>query len=170
MAFRIANFGSVLRTADAAVSICVIARSRNVAVTPVVSNVACGAAERRRWPRWQSGPFPDHIADWDPNIGRTSQQPRSFDADLTGPVALIMGGEGEGMRRLTRERCDLLVQLPMQGVVESLTSLLRRASVSTSASGNETALHLGKPSGSIRGPQSARMNSLPHRDAGGRHP
>jgi 23S rRNA (guanosine2251-2'-O)-methyltransferase len=43
-----------------------------------------------------------------------------YDADFSGPAALIMGSEGEGMRRLTRETCDVLVSIPMFGSVESL--------------------------------------------------
>ena len=41
-------------------------------------------------------------------------------ADLNGPLGLVMGAEGRGLRRLTSERCDVLVQLPMEGIVESL--------------------------------------------------
>jgi 23S rRNA (guanosine2251-2'-O)-methyltransferase len=51
----------------------------------------------------------------DDTAGRTL-----YEADLTGPVALVLGSEGEGMRRLTRECCDQLVAIPMAGAVESL--------------------------------------------------
>ena len=47
-------------------------------------------------------------------------QQRSYDAELTGPVGIVLGGEGEGLRRLTRESCDVLVSLPMAGAIESL--------------------------------------------------
>ena len=43
-----------------------------------------------------------------------------YESDLTAPMALVMGAEGEGMRRLTREQCDFLVHLPMAGTVSSL--------------------------------------------------
>jgi 23S rRNA (guanosine2251-2'-O)-methyltransferase len=54
-------------------------------------------------------------------IGTSDDAEKSlYQADFSGPVALVMGAEGEGMRRLTRENCDLLVRIPMQGAVESL--------------------------------------------------
>jgi 23S rRNA (guanosine2251-2'-O)-methyltransferase len=54
-------------------------------------------------------------------IGTSDDAPRTlFEADLTGPVALVLGAEGAGMRQLTRKTCDELVRIPMQGAVESL--------------------------------------------------
>ena len=53
------------------------------------------------------------------SLAGTAQQTLR-EADRTGRVALVLGSEGDGLRRLTRERCDLLVRIPMQGAVESL--------------------------------------------------
>jgi 23S rRNA (guanosine2251-2'-O)-methyltransferase len=54
-------------------------------------------------------------------IGTSGDAPQTlYQADLKGPIAIVMGAEGQGMRRLTRERCDLLVNIPMQGSVSSL--------------------------------------------------
>jgi len=119
------NLGACLRSADGAGVDAVIApRDRSCGLTPVVCRVASGAAG--------SVPFVQVT-----NLARTLRHLQNehrvfvvgaageaegqlFDADLTGPLALVMGGEGEGMRRLTREACDLLVRLPMAGQVESL--------------------------------------------------
>ncbi len=118
------NFGSLLRTADAAgVDLVVTARSRNVGVTPVVSKVASGAAESQTLAEVANlARFLADIADAGIRlVGTDERAPQTvFEADLTGPVAIVLGAEGEGMRRLTAERCDLMVRLPMQGVVESL--------------------------------------------------
>ena len=118
------NLGACLRTADAAGAHAVIApKDRSAGLTPVVSKVASGAAE--------TVPFVQVT-----NLARTMEQLKErgiwligtageaeselYDRDLTGPLGLVMGGEGEGLRRLTRERCDTLVHLPMLGQVESL--------------------------------------------------
>jgi len=54
-------------------------------------------------------------------VGTEAEASRSVhEADLTGPPAVVMGAEGSGLRRLTRESCDFTVSLPMRGVVESL--------------------------------------------------
>jgi 23S rRNA (guanosine2251-2'-O)-methyltransferase len=119
------NLGACLRSADAAgVDAVVAPRDRAVGLTPVVCKVASGAAD--------SVPFFQVT-----NLARTLGQLRDahrvwivgtageaetviYDADLRGPLALVLGGEEKGLRRLTREHCDLLVSLPLAGVVESL--------------------------------------------------
>jgi 23S rRNA (guanosine2251-2'-O)-methyltransferase len=118
------NFGSILRTADGAgVDLVVIGRNRNVGFTPVVSKVAAGAAEVQ--PVAEVGNLARFLeslkerAIWIVGASDAAEQ-SLFDADLTGPVALVLGSEGQGLRRLTRERCDFLVSLPMHGSVESL--------------------------------------------------
>jgi len=118
------NFGACLRTADAAgVDLVVTSRNRTVDLTPVVSKVAAGAAEVQ--PVAQVGNLARFLAFmrdagiWIVGTDEESEQ-SLFEADLTGPLAIVMGAEGQGLRRLTRERCDFLVKLPMLGVVESL--------------------------------------------------
>ncbi len=118
------NFGACLRTADAAgVDLVVVGRSRNVGITPVVSKVAAGATETQpvaavgnlaRFLGWlgDGGVFIAGLA------GEASAS--LYSADLRGPLALVLGGEAQGLRRLTRERCSALFSLPMMGGVESL--------------------------------------------------
>ncbi len=118
------NLGACIRTADAAGAHAVVApKDRAVGVNATVRKVACGAAE--------SVPFIRVT-----NLSRALRQLREagvwivgtsdqavdtlFDADLRGPVAMVMGSEGSGLRRLTAENCDVLVRIPMVGVVESL--------------------------------------------------
>lgn len=118
------NYGACLRTADAAgVDLVVVARSRNVGLTPTVSKTAAGAAglqpvaEVANLARFMS--FLAAAGIWLIGADETAQK-SLYDADLTGGVALVLGAEGAGLRRLTRERCDELVRLPMRGAVESL--------------------------------------------------
>ena len=118
------NFGASLRSADAAgVDLVVTARSRNVGLTAVVSKVAAGAAETQPIAQVANlARFMDFLRDagvW--LVGTDGGADASlFGTDLTGPVGLVLGAEGRGLRRLTRERCDALVSLPMLGTVESL--------------------------------------------------
>ncbi len=118
------NLGACIRTADAAGVHAVIAPKDNSAsLTSVAKKVACGAAEvlpyipvtnlsRTLKQLQQQGVW---------IIGAAGEAEQSaYDADLKGPMALVMGAEGDGMRRLTRETCDSLINLPMAGEVSSL--------------------------------------------------
>ncbi|MES9992321.1 MAG: 23S rRNA (guanosine(2251)-2'-O)-methyltransferase RlmB [Candidatus Thiodiazotropha sp.] len=118
------NLGACLRSADGAGVQAVIApRDRSVALTSTVRKVASGAAETvpfvqvsnlSRTLKWLKAE-----GVW--LIGTAGEAAETlYEVDLRGPLALVMGGEGKGLRRLTREQCDLLVKLPMAGSVESL--------------------------------------------------
>lgn len=118
------NLGACLRTANAAGVHAVIApKDKAASLTPVVRKVACGAAELT--------PFVAVT-----NLARTITQLKErgiwiygtaesgsevlYKASLKGPIAWVMGAEGEGLRRLTMELCDVLVKIPMQGEIPSL--------------------------------------------------
>ena len=118
------NLGACLRVADAAGAHAVIApKDRAAGIGAVVSKVASGAAES----------IPYYIVT---NLARTLDDLKErniwivgadedaektlYEAELPEAVAWVLGAEGEGMRRLTRERCDLLARIPMSGSVASL--------------------------------------------------
>ena len=118
------NIGACLRTADAiGVDAVIVSKNRSPALTPAIRNVASGAAETvpyimvsnlaraidtiKQSNVWVIGTSGDS----DQTIYSTKASQR---------MALVMGSEGKGMRRLTREACDELVSIPMQGSVESL--------------------------------------------------
>ena len=118
------NFGACLRTADAAgVDLVVVSRNRNVGLTPVVSKTAAGAAEIQPVAAVANlARFMAFLRDAGIFIVGADDSAAAdlHRADLRGPLAMVLGAEGEGLRRLTRERCDLLVRIPMRGAVESL--------------------------------------------------
>ena len=118
------NIGACLRTADAAgAHALIVPKDKSGGLTGTARKVACGAAE--------VVPFIQVT-----NLSRTLKQLQDkgvwvigtageaeqliYDCKLSGPMALVMGAEGKGMRRLTRETCDELVKLPMAGRVSSL--------------------------------------------------
>lgn len=118
------NLGACLRSADAAgVDFVVIPKDKNANITPVVTKVACGATEsiplvrvtnlaRAMETLKQQGVWV---------YGAASEAASSiYGVDCTGTIAIVMGAEGEGLRRLTRETCDDVFSLPMLGTVESL--------------------------------------------------
>jgi 23S rRNA (guanosine2251-2'-O)-methyltransferase len=118
------NLGACLRVANAAAVHAVIApKDRAAGITPAVSKVASGAAEAT--PYLMVTNLARTLAEIKERniwvIGADERAEQSlYHADLPTSVAWVLGAEGEGMRRLTRESCDLLVRIPMQGEVESL--------------------------------------------------
>ncbi|CCQ11126.1 23S rRNA (guanosine-2'-O-)-methyltransferase rlmB [Pseudoalteromonas luteoviolacea B = ATCC 29581] len=118
------NLGACLRSADAAgVHGVIVTKDKSAKLSPTARKVACGAAETV--PLIQVTNLARTLRDlkdagvWIAGTaGETETQ--LFDANLTGPVAIVMGAEGDGMRRLTREHCDILVKIPMVGTVSSL--------------------------------------------------
>jgi 23S rRNA (guanosine2251-2'-O)-methyltransferase len=118
------NLGACFRSADAAgVHALVAPKDRSVGLTETVRKVACGGAEHLPFVRVT-------------NLARTLRKLKErgiwvagtsdgadtalYEADLTGPLALVMGSEGKGLRQLTAGLCDFLVRIPMVGRVESL--------------------------------------------------
>ena len=118
------NLGACLRNADAAgVAAIIVPKDRSAPMNATVSKVACGAAEVVPLIRVT-------------NLARTMRSLQEqgiwfvgtageathdiYQAKLTGPLAIVMGAEGDGMRRLTRETCDDLIKIPMAGSVSSL--------------------------------------------------
>ena len=118
------NLGACLRSADAAgVDAVVVPRDKSADLSPTSRKVACGAAEVVPFVRVTNLPVPCRPCKergvW--LFGAAGEAEKSlYDNDLTVSMALVMGAEGSGMRRLTREQCDYLVRLPMAGSVSSL--------------------------------------------------
>lgn len=118
------NLGAILRSADGAgVAAVITPKDKSVGITETVLRVSVGAAEKV--------PFIQVT-----NLARTMKSMKEagiwftgtsdrgdrslYDVDLTGGVAIVMGAEGDGMRRLTAENCDFLVRIPMLGSVPCL--------------------------------------------------
>jgi 23S rRNA (guanosine2251-2'-O)-methyltransferase len=118
------NLGACLRTADATgVHGVIITRDNATGITPTVCKVASGAAETvpvyqvtnlSRTLRWLKGEGLWIMG----AAGDTAQT--VYKTDFTVPMALVVGAEGKGLRRLTKEQCDVLVSVPMLGQVDSL--------------------------------------------------
>lgn len=118
------NFGACLRSADAAgVDLVITPKDKSVGLTPVVRKVACGAAEVI--PLCQVTNLARTIELLQKNdvwvYGAAGEADENlYDHKLTGGCAIVMGAEGPGMRRLTKEKCDYLFKIPMSGSVSSL--------------------------------------------------
>lgn len=118
------NLGACLRVADGAGVNAVIAPKDHAAgINATVAKVASGAAETM--PYFMVTNLARTLNELKERniwiIGTSDDADKSiYDVDLKGPVALVLGAEGPGMRQLTRKTCDELVSIPMQGAVESL--------------------------------------------------
>ncbi|MGN6729022.1 MAG: 23S rRNA (guanosine(2251)-2'-O)-methyltransferase RlmB [Rhodanobacteraceae bacterium] len=118
------NLGACLRSAAAAgVTAVIVPRDRAVGITPVVRRASAGAADRV--PLVAATNLARALrAMKDAGVWLTGlagdAEKSLYEMDFKGPVALVLGSEGEGMRRLTREACDHVVRIPMPGVAESL--------------------------------------------------
>lgn len=118
------NLGACMRTADAVgIQAVIVPKDKSASLTPVARKVACGAAETVPFVRVTNlARFLRSLQDlgiW--LIGTAGESDATlYQADFKGPVALVMGAEGKGMRRLTREHCDQLINIPMLGHVDSL--------------------------------------------------
>ena len=118
------NLGACLRVADGAGAHAVVApKDHAVGVNATVAKVASGAAETVPYLMVTNlARTLGELKDFDIRIIGTSDDAEHtlYDLDLTGPVAFVLGAEGDGMRQLTRKTCDQLVRIPMAGAVESL--------------------------------------------------
>ncbi|WP_226051769.1 23S rRNA (guanosine(2251)-2'-O)-methyltransferase RlmB [Dickeya chrysanthemi] len=118
------NLGACLRSADAAgVHAVIVPRDRSAQLNATAKKVACGAAETvpliRVTNLARTLRFLQEQNIW--IVGTAGEADHTlYQSKLTGPLALVMGAEGEGMRRLTREHCDELISIPMAGSVSSL--------------------------------------------------
>ena len=118
------NLGACLRSAAAAGATAVIVpKDRAVGVTPVVRRASAGAVDRV--PLIEVTNLARALREMkDAGVWLTGLAGEAdaslYDVDLRGKIALVLGGEGEGMRRLTREACDHLARIPMPGATESL--------------------------------------------------
>lgn len=118
------NFGACIRAADGSgVGLVVAPRQRAAGLTPVALKTASGALDAVRicFVTNLARSLRQFAAAGYRIVGTSDDAPLClFDADLSGPLVFVMGGEERGMRRLTREACDELVHLPMEGAVSSL--------------------------------------------------
>ncbi|NPA07169.1 MAG: 23S rRNA (guanosine(2251)-2'-O)-methyltransferase RlmB [Chloroflexi bacterium] len=120
------NLAALLRTADAVgVHAVIIPKRGQVGVTPTVVHVSAGASEHVRIARYNLAQAIRALQARDVWVYGLDAGPHAqliTTVDLRGPLAWVVGSEGQGLRRLVRERCDALVRLPMRGKVASLNA------------------------------------------------
>lgn len=120
------NFGSIVRTAETCGAHgIIIPKRRNVGVTPTVYKTSAGAVEHMKIAKVTNvNNAIDQLKSKGIWVYGADMEGESFcfDANFSGAVALVIGSEGKGISRLTREKCDVLVKIPMRGKVTSLNA------------------------------------------------
>ncbi len=121
------NFGTLLRTAEiVGVHGVIIPLAHTVEVTPAVVNASSGASEHLRITQSNLAQAIDALKDSDVWIVGLDQDGEVIsdktERHLRGAVGLVVGSEGEGIRELTRKKCDMILKLPMRGQIESLNA------------------------------------------------
>ena len=121
------NFGTLIRTAEAiGVHGVVIPLAHTVEVTPAVVNASSGASEHMLIAQSNLAQAIDALKEenvWIVGLDQNGEMiGEKNKRHLTGAVALVVGSEGEGIRQLTRSKCDIVLKLPMRGQVESLNA------------------------------------------------
>jgi len=120
------NLASLLRTAEAAgVHGVILPLRRAAGVTPAVVNASAGAVEHLRIAQSNLAQAIDEVKRrgiWAAGLDADPAAEPMLDADLKGPLALVVGSEGEGLRPLVRKSCDRLLRLPMLGKIQSLNA------------------------------------------------
>lgn len=120
------NLGACLRTADAAgVTAVIVPKDRAVSITDTVRKIACGAAESIMFVQVTNlATFMEKLKEkgiW--IVGTSDRAEKSYyELDLSGPIAIVIGAEATGMRRLTTDKCDFLGFIPMAGKVDCLNA------------------------------------------------
>ena len=119
------NLGAILRSADAAGVHCVVApKDKSCGLTETVRRVSVGAADHVPFAQVTNlARTMGHLKQAGLWLVGTSDHATSkslYEVDLTGPIAIVMGSEDKGMRRLTEENCDFLASIPMAGAVACL--------------------------------------------------
>jgi 23S rRNA (guanosine2251-2'-O)-methyltransferase len=121
------NVGTLLRTAEATgVRLVVIPNDRAASITPAVVNASSGGVEHLQVSqevnlvRWMARA--KEAGFWIVGLAGDDDAQPMFDTNMNPPIALVVGSEGSGLRRLVRETCDMVVSIPMFGNVESLNA------------------------------------------------
>jgi 23S rRNA (guanosine2251-2'-O)-methyltransferase len=120
------NLGTLLRTAEAVgVHGVILPERRGVGITPAVVNASAGASEHMLVAVMNLARAIQALKErevWIVGLEGTPEARLPGEVDLSGPLGLVIGNEGEGMRRLVRQSCDFLLRLPMRGKIESLNA------------------------------------------------